>query len=109
MTKLADKVNSEHLWVVQLKLVDHAMPLIRILLFLRKFRVVVESVNVNHLSPDYWLAEFVLDFEKSTKTETVFKKLARFYDVVELGYHQGASFQDSKAKIIKSFNSSNES
>lgn len=100
--------NSEHLWVMQLKLIDHAMPLIRILLFLRKFRVEIEAVKVTHDSPEHWSAEFVLDFKKSTKTDTVFKKVARFYDVAEVKYHQGSSFLDLKAKLIKSNNFSNE-
>lgn len=82
-----------HFWKTDMTLVGHTMPLIRIFLILRKFRVEVVSVQVKKTSADHWKGSFVLDYRLSNRIDTVFKKMARLYDVAKLRYGHGKTPQ----------------
>lgn len=85
--------DTTHLWTMKIALVDHAMPLIRLLLILRKFRVAVVDIAISQVSAEHWEGTFVLDYRLSTRIDTVFKKMSRLYDVAKLSYGQGKNPQ----------------
>lgn len=89
-----------HPYTMQLTLIGHNMPLLRILLILRKFRVGIESIEVNRKNSSHWKAKFVLDFQLSTRTDTVFKKIGRLFDVKNLKYSKGENLS-AKTMTLK--------
>ena len=74
------------LWKMELKLIGHNMPLIRVFIILRKFRVGIEKIDVKRLDDNHWKASFLLDLSLSPRTDTVFKKVSMLYDVAAVKY-----------------------
>lgn len=78
------KYASQNRWTLSIKMFGHVMPMIRILLLLRKFRVEIEAIHTERLDVCHWQAILTLGCTEASRKETILKKIARFYDVVEL-------------------------
>lgn len=87
-------------WSMELKTIGTVMPLIRILLVLRKFRVHIDKIQVDPYDSKHWHCVFLLEFSKSTRTDAIFRKLARLYDVGKLRYNMGKKVTH-KAIVLK--------
>ena len=63
-----------------------AMPLLRMVLIMRKFKVEIMEMKIKKKNSGQWVGTYVLDFSKASRTHTVFKKMQRLYDVEKLTY-----------------------
>lgn len=74
--------------MMNLEMAGDSVPLLRVLLILRKFKVGIERLEVASAKnrKGFWKARFDLDFSHAPRTTTVFKKIERLYDVVKIIY-----------------------
>ena len=89
---------NNHYWTLSIRTDSPLTPLVRIFLILRKFRVSLVRMKVVPRGKAQTEIIMKLDFALSTRTDTVFRKIARLYDVIRVQYAQGTTL--GKKKII---------
>lgn len=80
------------LWTMKMRTRGAIVPLIRILLLMRKFRVEVVEQKTKLLRNGCTESIFILNFNLATRTDTIFRKLARIYEIEKMAYSKGKTF-----------------
>jgi|GEM_PF-6811629 len=83
-------MTAKKLFHLKTTLSESALPLLRIVLVLRKFAVVIEKMELSESAPQEWTANFTLDLQHAPRTDTIFKKIAKFCDVTKVEYRGAA-------------------
>ncbi|MBP9718379.1 hypothetical protein KBD59_03725 [Candidatus Gracilibacteria bacterium] len=91
--------STHSLWIMKITTRGAITPLIRIMLLMRKFRVEIVEQKTKRLKNGLVESTFLLDFAIATRTDTIFRKLARIYEIEKMAYSKGKRLGAATVKL----------